>query len=40
MKSETFKLRINMNLKKKNNPHIYVILSSHLMLFKQERQQH
>lgn len=41
MKSETFKLRINMNLKKKNKkPHIYVILSSHLMLFKQERQQH
>lgn len=40
MKSETFKLRINMNLKKKTNPHIYVILSSHLMLFKQERQQH
>lgn len=40
MKSETFKLRINMNFKKKKNPHIYVILSSHLMLFKQERQQH
>lgn len=39
MKSETFKLRINMNFLKKN-PHIYVILSSHLMLFKQERQQH
>lgn len=39
MKSETFKLRINMNLKKKT-PHIYVMLSSHLMLFKQERQQH